>query len=293
MLTPNTDRISTVNYHLWEPCNMRCRFCFATFQDVKQEMELPKGHLPEQEATEIVHQFAEAEFFRKINFAGGEPTLCPWLPNLIKRAKELGMQTSIVTNGSKITDEWLGALNGNLDIIALSIDSVNPATLVSLGRAVGGNCPLAQDHYLQIIRTIKRHGIRLKINTVVSSENWQEDFIGFIKLAKPERWKVLQVLPIEGQNDDYIADLEITASQFDQYVQRNRLVESDGIVVVPETNNLMTKSYVMVDPAGRFYDNAKGEYSYSDPILKVGVKEALRQISTDFQRFKERGGQYE
>jgi radical S-adenosyl methionine domain-containing protein 2 len=256
-------------------------------------MMLPKGHLPEQEATEIVNQLAEAEFFRKINFAGGEPTLCPWLPNLIKRARELGMQTSIVTNGSIITDEWLGALNGNLDIIALSIDSVNSTTLVQLGRAVGGNCPISQDQYLHIIRTIKRHGIRLKINTVVTSENWQEDFTGFIGLARPERWKLLQVLPIEDQNDEHFADLQITASQFDQYVQRNQLVESDGIVVVPETNNLMTESYVMIDPAGRFFDNAKGTYTYSEPILKVGVEEALRQVSTDFQRFKERGGQYE
>lgn len=293
MLIPNTDTISTVNYHLWEPCNMRCRFCFATFQDVKQEMRLPIGYLPEQEATEIVNQLAEAEFFRKINFAGGEPTLCPWLPNLIKRAKELGMQTSIVTNGSKFTDEWLGALSGNLDITALSIDSVNPTTLVQLGRAVGGNSPISQDQYLHIIRTIKRHGIRLKINTVVTSENWQENFIGFIRLASPERWKLLQVLPIKGQNNDHINTLQITREQFGDYVQRNRIVESDGIIVVPETNELMTESYVMVDPAGRFFDNAKGTYTYSDPILKVGVEEALRQVSTDFQRFKERGGQYE
>ena len=293
MLTPNTDRISTVNYHLWEPCNMRCRFCFATFQDVKQEMRLPKGHLPEQEATEIVNQLAEAEFFRKINFAGGEPTLCPWLPNLIGRAKESGMVTSVVTNGSQITDEWLSNLHGNLDMIALSIDSVNPATLVSLGRAVGGNRPLAPDYYLHIIRTIERHGIRLKINTVVTSENWQEDFTGFITSASPERWKIFQVLSINGQNDDHITKMRITNNQFDAYVRRNRAVEENGITVVPESNELMTKSYVMVDPAGRFYDNAKGEYSYSDPILEVGVEEALRQISTDFQRFKERGGQYE
>ena len=293
MLTPNTDRISTINYHLWEPCNMRCRFCFARFQDVKQEMTLPKGHLPEQEGTEIVNQLAEAEFFRKINFAGGEPTLCPWLPNLIKRAKELGMQTSIVTNGSRITDEWLSNLNGSLDMIALSIDSVNPTTLVQVGRAVGGNRPIAQDRYLHIIQTIKRHGIRLKINTVVTLLNWQEDFTGFIVPASPERWKLLQVLPIEGQNDDHFADLQITTSQFDQYVQRNRVVETDGITVVAESNELMTESYVMVDPAGRFYDNAKRAYSYSEPILKLGVEKALRQISTDFQRFKERGGQYE
>lgn len=30
--------IPSVNYHIWEPCNMRCRFCFATFQDVKAEL---------------------------------------------------------------------------------------------------------------------------------------------------------------------------------------------------------------------------------------------------------------
>ena len=293
MLNPNTDKISTVNYHLYQPCNMRCRYCFAEFQNVKQEMALPKGHLPEQDATEIVNQLAEAEFFRKINFAGGEPTLYAWLPILIQRAKELGMQTSIVTNGSKITDEWLGALNGNLDIIALSIDSVNPTTLVQLGRAVAGNCPISQDQYLHIIRTIKRHGIRLKINTVVTSENWQEDFTGFMKSARPERWKLLQVHPIEGQNDDYFADLQITTSQFDQYVQQNRVVETDGITVVAESNELMTESYVMVDPAGRFFDNTKRAYSYSESILKIGVEKALRQISTDFQRFKERGGQYE
>ena len=293
MLTPNTDRISTVNFHLWQPCNMGCNYCFATFNDVKKDMKLPKGHLPEEDAIEIVYQLAEAEFFRKINFAGGEPTLCPWLPNLIERAKKLGMQTSIVTNGSRISEEWLGALNGNLDIIALSIDSVNTATLERLGRKVRGKPPITEDGYLHIIGLIKRHGIRLKVNTVVTLLNWQEDFTGFIRSAGPERWKLLQVLPIEGQNDDHFADLQITASQFYQYVQRNRVVETDGITVVAESNELMTESYVMVDPAGRFFDNAKGTYTYSEPILKVGVEEALRQVSTDFQRFKERGGQYE
>lgn len=293
MSTPNTNRISTVNFHLWQPCNMGCNHCFTPFHDVNKDMKLPKGHLPEKDVIEIVNQLAEAGFFRKINFAGGEPTLCRWLPNLIKRAKELGMQTSIVTNGSKITDVWLGALNGNLDIIALSIDSVNPTTLVQLGRAIGGNRPISQDRYLRIIRTIKQHGIRLKINTVVTSENWQEDFTGVITSASPERWKIFQVLSINGQNDDHIDKMWISNDQFEAYVQRNRAVEEYGITILPESNELMTGSYVMVDPAGRFYDNTKGEYSYSDPILKVGVEKALRQVSTDFQRFKERGGLYE
>ena len=68
----------SVNFHLWEPCNMRCRFCFATFQDVRQSV-LPKGHLPREDALRVTE--ALAEHFEKITFAGGEPLLCPWLPD--------------------------------------------------------------------------------------------------------------------------------------------------------------------------------------------------------------------
>lgn len=120
---------------------------------------------------------------------------------------------------------------------------------------------MTKEEYLGIIRTIKRRGSRLKINTVVTSETWQEDFTDFIRSAKPERWKLLQALRVEGQNDAHIADFEIAPEQFEAYVQRNRIVENDGIIVVPESNEMMTESYVMIDPAGRFFDNAKGAHT--------------------------------
>ena len=285
-------KVPSANFHLWEPCNMRCEFCFATFQDVKREMELPKGHLPETECTLIVDQLAKAGF-EKINFAGGEPTLCRWLPNLIIRAKNHEMVTSIVTNGSRITDQWLNNLNGSLDWIALSIDTLNPKKLKHLGRVIRGNTPISQDEYLRIISDIQLHGIRLKINTVVTSATWQDDLTSFIRLAKPERWKLLQVLPIKGQNDAHIADFKISTEQFEAYVQRNCTVENDGISVVPENNELMTESYVMIDPAGRFFDNAQGAYTYSLPILEVGVEEALKEVLIDPERFLRRGGNYD
>jgi radical S-adenosyl methionine domain-containing protein 2 len=248
--------------------------------------------LPKEECLALVSELAEAGF-EKINFAGGEPTLCPWLPNLIRRAKEHRLVTSIVTNGSAITDEWLDDLNGSLDWIALSIDTVDPDKQLRLGRALRGTHPITEKEYLHIISAIKRHEIRLKINTVVTSITWQEDFTRFIRLTKPERWKLLQVLPIKGQNDEHIADFIITAEQFEAYVQRNCIVEDDEIIVVPENNEAMTESYIMVDPAGRFYDNVQGSYKYNDPILKVGVKEALKQVSIDPERFRKRGGNYE
>jgi len=290
---PNfASKVPSINYHLWEPCNMRCGFCFATFQDVKREMDLPKGHLPKDECISVVNRIAEFGF-EKINFAGGEPTLCPWLPDLIARAKAHGMTTSIVTNGSRITEQWLDALNGSLDWVGLSIDTVDPEKLIDLGRAVGGKIPITEAEYLDIIRAIKQRGIRLKINTVVTSVTWQEDFTAFIRLANPECWKLLEALAVKGQNDASIANFTVTAEEFEAYVQRNRIVEDDGIRVIPESNAAMTESYVMIDPAGRFFDNAQGSYRYSDPILEVGVAAALKQVSIDPKRFRQRGGHYD
>lgn len=288
----SSPKVPSVNYHLWEPCNMRCRFCFATFQDVKRDMRLPWGHLPEKDSIRVVDRLAEAGF-EKINFAGGEPILCPWLPDLIRRAKVHGMVTSIVTNGSRITSQWLDNLSGCLDWVALSIDTIDPEKLIRIGRAVSGKVPITPEEYRRIARDIKRRGIRLKVNTVVTSATWKEDFSGFIRLLKPERWKMFQVLRVNGQNDRHIADYSVTTEQFDAYVQRNHIVEQENISVVPESNELMTKSYVMIDPAGRFFDNAKGTYTYSDPILNVGFHGALKTVSIDPDRFLRRRGKYD
>ena len=282
--------IPSVNFHLWQPCNMRCGFCFARFLDVKEGI-LPKGHLNREDCLKVVGLLAQADF-DKINFAGGEPTLCPWLHELIRIAKDKGMTTSVVTNGTKITHEWLDAVAGHLDWIALSIDTVNPATLARTGRTTVSGALTEQD-YLSVIDLIRQRGIRLKINTVVTADTWQEDFAGFIRAASPERWKILRALPVEGQNDDGIERHAIAQSQFQAYVDRNSRVAEHGIVVVPEDNDMMRGSYVMVDPAGRFFDNVQGGHSYSKPILEVGVAAAITEVAGNPDLFIQRGGLYE
>ena len=269
---------------------MKCTFCFATFQDVGQDA-LPYGHLPRKESVAVVEALAKAGF-DKINFAGGEPILCPWLPDLIRRARELEVTTSIVTNGSFVTPEWLDRVDGCLDWVTVSIDTVDPEKLKRLGRTTR-NGPMSEADYLRVMDMLRQCGIRLKINTVVTRINYNEELAGFITNAGPERWKLLQVLPVRGQNDGLVDNLMITGEEFAHFVARNRYVESSGIVVVPESNDLMTGSYVMVDPAGRFFDNVAGAHVYSSPINQVGVDVALREVSIDTNKFGLRGGLYE
>lgn len=281
--------IPSVNFHLWQPCNMKCGFCFARFLDVKQEI-LPKGHLNREDCHEVVRLLAESGF-DKINFAGGEPTLCPWLPELIRAAHNGGMATSVVTNGTKITGEWLDAVAGHLDWIAVSIDTVDPVRLARIGRTTAAG-PLTERDYLAVVNLVKERGIRLKVNTVVSSANWDEDFTDFIAKARPERWKILQALPVVGQNDDDIERFAVSPAQFEAYLTRNGSASENGTAVVPEDNGLMRGSYVMVDPAGRFFDNTQGEHRYSRPIISVGVAEALRDVTVRPDLFRRRNGLY-
>ena len=268
---------------------MRCGFCFATFQDIAPEV-LPKGHLGRENSIAVVEALAEAGF-RKMNFAGGEPTLCPWLPELIQRASELGLTTSIVTNGSRVTEGWLESVRGCLDWAALSIDSVNPAALLRIGRFTR-NGPMGEQDYLRVAEWFKRHDVRVKVNTVVTRFTLDEDLTEFIMKVRPERWKILQVLPVRGQNDSEVYEHVVSAEEFEQYVTTGREVEEHGIVVVPESNDLMTGSYLMVDPAGRFFDNVTGAHTYGRSIVDVGVEAALKDVSVDHERFHARGGVY-
>lgn len=64
--------------------------------------------------------------------------------------------------------------------------------------------------------------------------------------------------------------------------------------MVPESNDDMTQSYLMVSPYGEFYQNSESnEYVYSEKIIDQGVSSALDQVGFDYSKYVRRGGKYE
>ena len=47
----------------------------------------------------------------------------------------------------------------------------------------------------------------MKLNTVVSKPNLNDDMTELVLELRPERWKIFEVLPVEGQNDGDVDDL--------------------------------------------------------------------------------------
>ena len=284
----------TINIFVNSLCNFACKHCYATFQDIAGA-KLPK--LSEADAIEIIQQIANEPLgdnllARKITFVGGEPTLHPALPGLVKFAKDLGLVTAVITNGLTLNHRYLEQMAGKLDWVGLSIDGLDGATNQQIGRATRAGRYLDEAAYLQRIEWIKNIGAQLKINTVVSRINWQSDLSEFIVKANPVRWKVLQVTPVEGQNDQFIKLLQIDRAMFDKFANRHRIVETLGVRMVAESVETIRGSYAMISPDGRFFDSSSGRHQYSNRILDVGLTSAFSEVSFDAAKYDGRDGNY-
>ena len=264
-----------VNFHLERMCNMACGYCFNRGLSAHS----PPPSRKEQIA--IVRLLCSYGF-SKISFVGGEPTLCPWLPELLQVCREHGVTSMLITNGSKL--EKSPHLLDACDWVGLSIDSFHAETNQAIGR--GAPEPLDYD---VIIDLIKKSPCRLKINTVVSRLNMTENMTDSIAHAVPERWKVMQVTKIEGQNSVNFRDYSITGEEFSCFVVRHNSLDK---ILVKETSDDMYGSYLMIDPYGCFIDNSLWFYKRSHPILSVGIAAALRETAFSVTKFKNRNGAY-
>lgn len=257
--------------------------------------------MTENEGCRLLEQLATAGV-EKINFVGGEPMLHPHIRAWIVHAKAVGMVTSIVSNGTGINRAFLSAMKGHLDWVGLSIDASNDELHEQLGRGEkkdlrnGNSAHLARS--LPVADLLHEFGVGVKLNTVVTALNQQDDMSEVVRRIRPDRWKIFQALHIEGENDEDILQLEVSDVAFDAYVVRHRaaLVDLEGVTVVAENNEAMLGTYAMIDPLGRVYTNAEGRYRYSsDSMLVMGFVDAWREVSTGFsaEAFRARDGDWD
>ena len=271
----------SVNWHMTEICNYRCKFCFAKYNVNNQLCD-------DLDKSKKLIRILKAHGTEKITFTGGEPLLCKNLGEIIKFAKGLEITTCIVTNGYYLTEplglEFLENYGRFVDWIGISIDSQYEEVEKAVGRGFGDHVKRVKSA-VDLIRNNHPH-VKLKINTVVFKYNWKEDMHGLIEELKPDRWKVFQVKLIENVNDEAF-NLGITKDQFLDFVKRH-----ENLNPIWEDNDLMTDSYIMIDPQGRFFNDDDCTNNPREPIIKVGVYKALQGIRFDPKKFIKRGGIY-
>lgn len=278
---------TSVNYHFTRQCNYKCGFCFHT---AKTSFVLPL-----EEAKRGLMLLKEAGM-EKINFSGGEPFIHDrgeYLGKLVKFCKEdLQLPSvSIVSNGSLIREKWFKDYGEYLDILAISCDSFDEQVNILIGRAQGKKNHVEK---LQKLRQWCRdYKVAFKINSVINRFNVDEDMNEHIKVLNPVRWKVFQCLVIEGENSgaDALREVErflISDEEFKDFLERHK----DLSCLVPESNQKMKDSYLILDEYMRFLNCQNGRKDPSKSILDVGVEEAIKFSGFDEKMFLKRGGKY-
>lgn len=284
----------TLNMHIVGHCNFACGYCYARF--VRAKTFLPR------EAGFTILREARARGVRRVTFAGGEPTLHKELGAFLRYASELGLVTSLVTNGSLLDPEACRRLFPWLRWLVLSCDSPHSATNHTMERRpkrrLTGTRTVPVEEVVATVHAWNRgrepgDALRLKLNVVVTAQNVHEDPTEWLRGLAPERVKLLQCAIIPGENDD-AEWMRCSREDFARYAARAQGLNAEGITVVAETSEDLLDSYAMVDPKGQFRQARAGGYVESAPIHEVGMDTAWAAVGgCDLTRFERRGGNYD
>lgn len=168
-------------------CNDRCAFCYRPA--VSHELSLGQA--------EAVLDRLVRGGIRKITWTGGEALLYPHTERLIRRAREAGVITSLITNCILLTSERARCLATHLDWITFSLDGPDPQTQAAMTRnsrhfeRITGWLDRFQNEFPQVHR---------KINTVAAAPNVHAipDMARLMERFGISRWKIFRFFPVRG-----------------------------------------------------------------------------------------------
>jgi MoaA/NifB/PqqE/SkfB family radical SAM enzyme len=152
------DGFDTLFLELLGTCNERCVHCYAeSSPQVRAALA--------RETCETIVDDAIALGFRRIQFTGGDPLICQFLPDLVARARPLEYR-EIYTNGLMLDDELLDRLAPHAPSFAFSYYSHDPAVHDAITRTPGSH----RRTRTAIARAVAR-GLDVRAGIIVLSEN--------------------------------------------------------------------------------------------------------------------------
>lgn len=263
----NNNNPLVINLHLTNRCNMNCLFCFGKFKQSDSELSYNNWL----KIIELIYNDVKHIPNRRLNFAGGEPLLLHYVSDLLDYAKKLGFKTSIITNGSLLSENFLNKNANVLDVVGISIDSLDYHTNVKSGRRLG-KAPLSEEDYIKLCQLVKTYNIKLKVNTVVHKFNYNKSLAKLLDNVTVDRYKILRMVNISNENNgsEFLLPSDEEFNTFvNEHKRFNPVIEDSGDMIA---------SYIFISPNGDLMDNSCNQFKYDNNILEKGFKDAFHSI---------------
>jgi MoaA/NifB/PqqE/SkfB family radical SAM enzyme len=222
-------------------CDFRCPFCFG-----------PQHDLAPAKAEALLGLITSLPSFgvETIVITGGEPTLVPELPLLLRTAKQVGLRTILSTNGPGF-QRRLRELAPLLDWVGLPLDADNPE--VNHRMRVGD--PRHFSVIRELLETCRRDfpSLKIKLGTVVCALN-KHHVAGIPELVRgpfaPDIWKLYQVI-YSSYGFDNKDLLELSDADFESVAAKvEAAAHQHAIHLVVFRRRDREGTYLFVEPTG-------------------------------------------
>jgi len=155
----DTRPLKSATFLLKYDCNLRCSFCLNDWRGKTR----PNDELTYSQQRETLQKM-QAAGITHVTFTGGEPALHPQLAELILFARSLGMTTLLQTNGTLLSDDFLAKVKNVIGGIQISLHGLREEQRVLSGFD-------SFEHIVANMKRVKRHGIKLCTNFVITTKN--------------------------------------------------------------------------------------------------------------------------
>ncbi len=151
-------------------CNLDCSFC-----DTTERHQPARGELPTERWLALLEEAAHLGARRLMVLGGGEPMISLSTMPLMRRAKALGLEGMLTTNGTLMPGALLQDLvDIGWDEVHFSVDGASPATHDRLrGRPGAFRKTIRAACQLRRLRGERRLP-RIALHMVLTRENWRE-----------------------------------------------------------------------------------------------------------------------
>jgi MoaA/NifB/PqqE/SkfB family radical SAM enzyme len=149
--------VATIDFHITAECSQACPYCWGPRRF--------RNPVDVETARHIIERIKQLDV-RRVVFTGGDPLQRPDALDLIRFAKEIGLETALSTTGDHITLAILSELSPTLDLISLPLDGSTEESNFSTKR------PGHFSAIMQALEGLRDHpGIDVKVCTPVTRHN--------------------------------------------------------------------------------------------------------------------------